>query len=121
MGFALLAMGVSATRLGADEFFDRLEDKLSASAFGDELRARLSGTLELEGYRFTTPAPGLLHADGRELVAPRMTLFLDSQLGRHFYVFAQARVDRGFDPDDDARVHVRLDEYALRFTPWLDN
>ncbi len=119
-GFALLMLGLLAARLGADEFFDRVEDALSASAFGAELRARISGTLELEGYRFQTPAPALLQADGADLVAPRMTLFLDSQLGPYFYVFAQSRVDRGFDPDNDGSTRMRLDEYALRVSPWLD-
>ena len=119
-GLLLLAAALSAARLGADEFLDRLEDALSTSAFGDELRARLSGTMELEAYRFTTPAPALLRADGPDLLAPRMTLFLDTQLGRHFYLFAQARVDRGFDPDNDDPARLRLDEYALRFSPWLD-
>ena len=117
----LVVVAILAPRLGADELLDRLEDRLSTSAFEDQLRARLSGTLELEGYRFTAPAPALLHADGRDLVAPRMTLFLDSQIGRHTYVFAQARVDRGFDPDNDEGTRVRLDEYALRVSPWLNN
>ncbi|MEO5738436.1 MAG: hypothetical protein ABIQ82_13360, partial [Variovorax sp.] len=31
----------------------------------------------------------------------------------------QTRVDRGFDPGD-GNAQVRLDEYALRFTPWED-
>jgi hypothetical protein len=113
-----MALGVA--RLGADDFLDQVEDRLSTSAFDDNLRARLSGTLELERYRFTAPAPGLLHADGRDLFAPRLAMFLDSQIGRHAYVFAQMRVDRGFDPDDDAPLRARLDEYALRLTPFLN-
>src|SRR5207237_4931647 len=31
-----------------------------------------------------------------------------------------SRLDRGFDPSDH-RAQVRLDEYALRFTPWDDS
>lgn len=111
---------LGAARLAADDFFDRLEDRLSASFLGDDLRARLSGTVETEGYRFTTPAPGLLNAGGRDLFAPRLAVFLDSQIGRHAYVFAQARVDHGFDPAGDETLRLRLDEYALRYTPWLN-
>src|SRR5262249_16438730 len=53
------------------------------------------------------------------LFNPRLTLFLDAQLGSQVYFFAQARLDRGFDPTDDG-AQVRLDEYALRITPWQD-
>lgn len=41
------------------------------------------------------------------------------QAGPHVYFFAQARVDRGFDPTDEG-AEVRADEYALRITPWED-
>ena len=116
LAFAALPLA----RLGADDLLDQVEDRLSGSFFDDAMRARLSGTLELERYRFTAPAPGLLHADGRDLFAPRLVTFLDSQIGRHAYVFAQLRVDRGFDPDQDEAWRARLDEYALRYTPWLN-
>src|SRR6266487_3007253 len=53
------------------------------------------------------------------LFNPRLTLFLDAQLGSQIYFFAQSRLDRGFDPSDHG-AQVRLDEYALRFTPWND-
>jgi hypothetical protein len=42
-------------------------------------------------------------------------LTVSAALGARFYAFAQARVDRGFDPADDA-LRMRLDEYALRYT-----
>jgi hypothetical protein len=48
-----------------------------------------------------------------------LTLFLDAQFGSQIYFFAQSRLDRGFDPSDHG-AQVRLDEYALRFTPWDD-
>ena len=53
------------------------------------------------------------------LFNPRLSLFLDAQLGPHVYLFVQSRIDRGFDPAD-AGAQVRLDEYALRVTPWED-
>ncbi|HYO98299.1 MAG TPA: hypothetical protein VER33_27530, partial [Polyangiaceae bacterium] len=79
------------------------------------LRARVSGTLDLEALAFPQPAPGLIFAQGDTLLAPRLTTFLDGQLGDRVYAFAQMRVDRGFDPGDGP-LEVRLDEYAMRFT-----
>jgi hypothetical protein len=78
-----------------------------------ELRARLSGTLDLEGYHFQLPAPGLLYTDSGNLFSPRLSLFLDAQLGQKIYVFVQSRADRGFDPGDEHR-QMRIDELAIR-------
>jgi hypothetical protein len=115
--FCFVATGTA--RLAADDFLDRVDDALTTSALGDTVRARLSGTMDLEGYRVQQPAPALIRTTGDNLFNPRLTLFLDAQLGAHLYVFAQSRVDRGYDPaDEDARM--RLDEWALRFTPWVD-
>lgn len=114
---ALLA-SASASR-AAEDFFDRVESALSVSAAEQQVRFRVSGALDLEGYAFQTPPPSLLRARGDSLFAPRLTVFLDGQLGPHVYVFAQARADRGFDPAQES-LRPRLDEYALRYTPWLD-
>lgn len=89
------------------------------SAFDDQFRTRLSGTLDLEFYAFDLPAPGLIDATTDKLFNPRLTFFVDSQIGPKLYFFSQARIDRHFDPTD-ASAQVRLDEYALRFTPWED-
>src|SRR5262249_58275272 len=53
------------------------------------------------------------------LFNPRLTLFLDMQIGSQIYFFAQSRLDRGFDPTDFG-ANIRLDEYAVRITPWQD-
>ena len=103
----------------ADDWLDRLDTALSVNAFDGNVRARFSGLADLEGYVLSQPSPGLLFTEKRALFNPRLTLFLDAQLGAHLYLFAQARADRGFDPGyNDARV--ALDEYALRVTPWDD-
>ena len=39
--------------------------------------------------------------------------------GAQFMFFAQTRIDTGFDPSD-LGVEWRLDEYAVRLTPWSD-
>ena len=116
--FCCLTAGTTAG-FGADDFLDRVEDALAWTACQDQVRARLSGSMELEGYTFQHPAPALIHTDRGSLVNPRLSLFLDAQVGPRVYVFAQARADRGFDPGaGDAQL--RLDEYALRFTPRAD-
>ena len=113
----LMACATQAADL--DDFFDRLDSALTVSAFQQNLRARVSGTLDLEAYHFEQPAPGLIDSKIDNLFNPRLTLFLDAQYGSHIYFFAQSRLDRGFDPSDHG-AQIRLDEYALRITPWDD-
>lgn len=114
-------LAISALPVGAaDAFFDRLEEALTFSAADAQLRARLSGTADLEGYDFQLPAPGVIQSEGRRLFVPRLSVFLDLQVGPRLYAFAQARADSGFDPGDGTHG-VRLDEFALRYTPWRHN
>ena len=117
LSFCLLACTARAVEV--DDLLDRLDSALTVTAFQDNLRARLSGTIDIEGYHFQQPAPGLIDSKIDNLFNPRLTLFLDAQLGSHIYFFAQARLDRGFDPSDHG-AQVRLDEYAFRITPWED-
>jgi hypothetical protein len=117
LSFCLLACTVQAFEI--DDFFDRLDNALTITAFNGNLRARLSGTIDTEFYNFQQPAPGLINSEIDNLFNPRLTLFLDAQLGSQIYFFAQSRLDRGFDPSNHG-AQVRLDEYALRFTPWDD-
>jgi hypothetical protein len=117
LGFGIVAL--AAARLSAQDVLDRLDEALTFSAFHDQARVRFSGLVDLEGYCYQQPAPGLIDASGDSLFNPRLTLFCDAQLGSHVYVFVQSRLDRGFDPSDGG-AEVRLDEYALRLTPWND-
>jgi hypothetical protein len=103
----------------AEDFFDRVDQALTISVFDDQVRARVSGLLDLEYYHFPRLPPGLIRADGHNLFAPRLSLFLDAQFGSHVYGFVQTRFDTGFDPTD-LGVELRLDESALRVTPWKD-
>ncbi|MDO8540802.1 MAG: hypothetical protein Q7S40_10235 [Opitutaceae bacterium] len=114
----LLTLAVEAR--AAEDFLDAVEQALSFASSDGQLRARFSGTVELEAYTFPGPAPWLLQSDEGTLVAPRLTAFLDAQWGPHVYAFVQARADRGFDPTD-GDGEARLDEYAVRVTPWLDS
>src|SRR5919109_680245 len=117
--FSLCVFACTACAFDIDDALDRLDSALTVSAFQDNLRARLSGTVDLEFYNFQQPTPGLIDSESDNLFNPRLTLFLDAQLGSQLYFFAQARLDRGFDPSDHG-AEVRLDEYALRITPWED-
>ena len=117
--FSLCVFACTACAFDIDDFFDRLDNSLTLSLFQDNVRVRLSGTLDLEFYNFEQPAPGLIDSTADNLFNPRLTLFVDAQLGSQIYFFAQTRVDRGFDPADQG-ANIRLDEYAVRITPWQD-
>lgn len=117
LSFCLLAYDACAVDL--DDFFDRLDSALTLAAFHDNLRARVSGTIDIEAYHFEQPAPALIDSKLDNLFNPRLSLFLDAQLGPHIYFFAQSRFDRRFDPSSHG-AQVRLDEYAVRVTPWED-
>jgi hypothetical protein len=116
---ALAFMAASLPAGRAQDFLDRLGETLSFTGFNDNVRARVSGTLDLEYYHFQQPAPGLILTEDDSLFNARLSLFFDAQLGPKVYVFLQSRVDTGFDPTDHG-VQLRLDEYALRYTPWED-
>jgi len=117
--FSLCVFACTACAFDIDDVFDRVDNALTVSLFQDNLRVRLSGTLDLEFYNFEQPAPGLIDSRTDNLFNPRLTLCLDAQLGPQIYFFAQTRVDRGFDPTDHG-ADIRLDEYAVRITPWQD-
>jgi hypothetical protein len=103
----------------AQDFLDRVDEALTFTGFNNNVRARISGTLDLEGYAFSGAAPGLIRTTSDALFNPRLSLFVDAQLGPAVYIFTQTRVDRGFDPSDQG-MQIRLDEYAVRVTPWED-
>ncbi|HEY0947029.1 MAG TPA: hypothetical protein VGD81_17235 [Opitutaceae bacterium] len=119
--FAILAflLSLPAASYGADEYLDRMSEALTFSALQDTVRARISGSLDLETYYMPEPVSDLVFNERDLLFNPRLLLFLDAQLGPRVYLFAQARIDRGFDPADH-HLRLRLDEYALRYTPWDD-
>lgn len=105
--------------ISTDDVLDRLDRALTFSLADGTVRMRLSGLIDLEAYSLPQPAPGLVFTERYSLFNPRLTLFFDAQIGRHFYAFVQARADQGFDPGY-RRERVALDEYAIRLTPWDD-
>jgi hypothetical protein len=128
--FCACFLSLATVAQAVDDFLDRLDEALTISAFHDQLRARVSGLLDLEYYHFPQPPPGLINSRDHDLFNPRLSLFLDAQIGPHVYFFLQSRLDTGFDPTDRTeqlrpnvsgrRADLRADEYALRVTPWSD-
>jgi hypothetical protein len=98
------------------DFFEKIHDTLSLTDPDHRFHLQLSGLVDLETYFIDQPAPALLYTTNDVLFNPRLTLFLDAQFGSKIYVFAQTRVDRGFDPSDGG-TELRLDEYFLRYSP----
>lgn len=120
---SLLSLSITvlaASSLPAQDLLDRVDDALTWSSPSGQWRGRLSGTLDLEGYWFDPPAPGLMEVEGSTLFNPRLSLFVDGQMGEHLYFFVQSRLDRGFDPSD-GDFQARMDEYALRLSPFTDH
>ncbi len=98
------------------DFLEKVHDSLSLNDSQDRFHFQLSGLADLESYLIDQPAPALIFSSRNFLLEPRLRLFLDGKIGSNIYVFAQTRVDRGFDPSDDG-AQVRLDEYFVRYTP----
>ncbi|MBM3840106.1 MAG: hypothetical protein FJ398_19495 [Verrucomicrobia bacterium] len=67
--------------------------------------------LDLELYYIDQQPPGLIFSDDDAFFSPRLSLFLDTQFGPHFYTLVQARYDRGFDPGSREDGDFRFDEY----------
>jgi hypothetical protein len=116
---ALLLFVVSLPAGAAEDVMDGIQNFLTFSAFDGAFRVHFSGLADLEDYQMERPPPALLYTASDNLVNARLSLFVDAELGRHIYGFAQASVDRGFDPTD-RYAQVRMNEYAMRITPWED-
>src|SRR3954470_16222126 len=107
VALCLLAWGGVARGTGG--VLDEIQNFLTYSAFDGAFRVRLSGLADLEDYQMERPPPAFLYTGSDNLVNARLSLFVDVELGRHIYGFAQARLDRGFDPTD-RYAQVRMDE-----------
>jgi hypothetical protein len=114
---ALLLAACAA--LGQDDPLDRVDEQLLFGGWGDQVRLRISGDLDLEGYYVTQTEPGLIFVERNAFLNPRLSLFVDAQVGAYVYAFAQIRADNGFDPGESG-PRVRPDEYVLRYSPLGD-
>lgn len=73
--FCLAARGADFV----DDWLNHVDDALTLSIFHQNIRARISGLADLEGYYFDRPAPGLIETDRNRLFNPRLTLYVDVQ------------------------------------------
>lgn len=113
-----VAMGITQCPLsGRANWMDQVDDSLTLQSPNGLVQSHLSGLLDLEGYYIDQRPPGLIFNEDRGFFNPRLSLFLDTSLGKHLYSFVQVRVDRGFDPGAKVR-DARFDEYLLRYTPF---
>ena len=113
---ATICIVAAAPMVVADDFLDRVDELLTFSLAGGKVKARLSGALDLEAYSFSQPPPGLIFTDRYSYFNPRLSIFLDVQLGPHVYLFAQGRWDKGFDPGA-AESRAALDDCLLYTSP----
>ena len=124
----VLLLAVAASCLSdaanAQDFLDALDDKLSYASVDGTVQAKLSLIGDVTLYSIDTPAPGLLFTNSDFFAAPRLSAFLDVQLGERVSLHAQMRADRGFDPGLESGGQVRMDEYFVDYhamnTPRLD-
>ena len=110
---SLVLISVNVVRA---DFFEKVHHTLSLTDSDHRFRLQLSGLIDLETYFIDQPAPALIFSTSDVLFNPRLTLYLDAELGSKIYLFAQTRVDCGFDPSDDG-TELRLDEYFIRYSP----
>jgi hypothetical protein len=112
----VLSLVLTIQNAARADFLEKTQNALSLNDPQDRFHLQLSGLVDLETYFIDQSAPALIFTDRDFLLNPRMTLFLDAQIGSSVYVFAQTRVDRGFDPSEGG-AEVRLDEYFVRYSP----
>ena len=98
------------------DFLEKVHDAFSLNDPQGRFHLQLSGLADLEAYSIDQPTPALIFSEHDFLFNPRLTLFLDLEVGSNIYFFAQTRVDRGFDPSDRG-AEGRLEEYFLRYSP----
>src|SRR2546423_15511184 len=96
----LIFVAVASALPARAAFLDKVRDSLSLSDSQNRFHLQLSGLADLEAYSIDQPATGLIFSAHDFLLNPRLTLFLDREIVRKVYFFAQARMDRRFDPSD---------------------
>ncbi len=109
---------MSALRSVSDGL-DRVDRALGFATPGGFFRTELSALVDLEACYIDQHPPGLIFGGDDSFVSPRLSLFLDTHVGRHLYSLVEARVDRGFDPRSRS-TSARFDEYLVRYTPRED-
>ncbi len=118
LGFVLAAAPGLAGGVAPESYFvlDHPGHVQSRDGFFD---VRLTGLFDVEGYYADRHPGGLIFGGEGAFINPRLSLFLDTKIGAHFYSLVQARIDQGFDPRV-RRQDARFDEYLIRYIPFGD-
>jgi hypothetical protein len=112
---AIAVMLLAVNEAIAQDFLDALDEKLSYTSDEGNVRANLSFIGDVTLFAAEPPAQGLLFTNSDVFLAPRLSAFLDVQLGQRLLLHAQMRADRGFDPGAESGGQVRMDEYFLQY------
>jgi hypothetical protein len=116
--YALTAMWVTLcghADATAQDFLDTLDNKLGYASADGGVRANLSLVGDVTLFRADQPSQGLLLTGSETFLAPRLSAFLDVQIGDRWLLHGQARADRGFDPGTESSGDVRMDEYFVQY------
>ena len=116
----ILSLVLTCCVIARADSIEKIHDALSVNDPQNRFHLQLSGLVDLETYFIDQPTPALIFSERNFLFNPRLTLFLDAQIGSKIYVFAQTRVDRGFDPSDDGaqmRVWMNILSATVRRRP----
>ena len=114
----IIVLASTAVAIHGQAVLDKIDERLYIECPKCEFRTDLSVLADIEAFTIDEHPPGLLFSDHDVLIQPRLSLFLDTRLGKHFYSLVQFRVDRGFDPGVKPDGEARFDEYLLRYTPF---
>src|SRR3954468_13270303 len=88
----------AALRLTARaDFLEKIHNAFSLNDPENRFHLQLSGVADLGAYSTDHPSPGFIFSDHDFLLNPRLTLFVDLEVGSNIYFFAQTPVDRGLD------------------------
>lgn len=112
---SILLTLASAHAVQAQESLDRVSELLHQESAGGALRASLSLVADSLVLAAEPTAQGSLIEDDEAFFQPRLSAFLDVEIGRHFLLHGQMRADRGFDPGSAPGGQVRLDEWYLQW------
>jgi hypothetical protein len=115
VGVCIAAAAACGPDARAQELLDAWDEALTYVSQDGKVQTDLSVVTDLTVYAPEEPTGGLLFTDDDVFVAPRLSAFLDMQLGDRWILHAQMRADRGFDPGLESGGQVRMDEYFVQF------
>src|SRR5688500_2317534 len=84
-GSAIAADSHLTTMSRMDADMEYIDERIFVQCDNSGFRSDLSGLLDLELYTIDQQPPGLLFTANDELFNPRLSSYLDTHWGKHFY------------------------------------